>query len=463
MIGHPRSVRVRLTLWYTLALAAILLVFAVGVYFFARDHLLGQIRGQLDRDLAVVTRQAESEPDELEELDQHDTVAPFAVRDGTTILHQTANWERLQFDSMLEKSPSAVMTESRRGADGRWYLVEVGAPAGPGGRYRVAVAQDEEGARRALASLARTLALGYPLALLLAVGGGYLLAGRMLAPVGKMAQKADEITADRLNERLPIENPDDEFGRLATVFNRTLGRLQDSFERLRRFTADASHELRTPLTALRSVGEVALRDRHDAAAYRDAIGSMLEEVDRLTHLVESLLLLTRADSGAARATRETIDVAAVVREVVEHVRALADEKAQTIETDLTAALSVHADRLILRQAVVNLLDNAIKYTPPRGVIRVRAAPTADGNVVLEVSDTGPGIPPEEQTKVFERFYRIDKARARELGGAGLGLAIAKWAVEANGGRIELESEPGRGSTFRIVLPVASSESISART
>jgi heavy metal sensor kinase len=463
MIGRLRSVRVRLTLWYTFALAAILLIFAVGVYVFARNQLFGQIRQQLDRDLAVVTRQAESEPDELEELDQHGTVQFFAVRDGNALLHPTPGWQRLQFGDVFETSLVAGTAGSLRGADGRWYQVGVGAPAGSGGRYRVAVAEDEEGARRALGSMARTLALGYPLALLLAVGGGYLLAGRLLAPVGSMARKADEITADRLNERLPVENPNDEFGRLAAVFNRTLGRLQDSFERLRRFTADASHELRTPLTAMRSVGEVVLRDQHEATAYRDAIGSMLEEVDRLTRLAESLLLLTRADSNAARATRQPLDLAALARDVVEHVRALADEKSQTIDIDLAAAAIVPGDRLILRQALMNLLDNAIKYTPLHGVIRVKVASTSDGDVTLEVRDNGPGIPREEQTKVFERFYRVDKARSRELGGAGLGLAIAKWAVEVNGGRIELDSAIGRGSTFRIVLPAAPTESIGART
>jgi heavy metal sensor kinase len=453
MMDNLRSIRVRLTFWYTTALAAILLVFAAGVYFFVRDRLMDQIHGQLDRDFAVVARQAEDEPDELEELDEHGTVGLFAVRDGSALVHQSTGWPRLQLDTVIEQNLSARMTESRHGADGRWYLLSVGPSMGSGGRYRVAVARDEEGVRRALAGLSRTLALGYPLALLLAVAGGYLLAGRLLAPVGSMARKADEITADRLDERLPIENPDDEFGRLAAVFNRTLGRLQDSFERLRRFTADASHELRTPLTALRSVGEVALRDQHDTAAYRDAIGSMLEEVDRLTHLVESLLLLTRADSGTTCVSCEAFDLAALARDVVEHVRALADEKAQTIETDV-APVIVSGDRQILRQALVNLLDNAIKYTPECGVIHVKVGTTANGSPQAEVADNGPGIPLEEQDKVFERFYRIDKARSREPDGAGLGLAIAKWAVEANGGRVELESDVGTGSVFRILLRAA---------
>ena len=172
--------------------------------------------------------------------------------------------------------------------------------------------------------------MGIPFAVGLAIAGGYFLAGRVLAPVGAMADKAREITAESLAERLPVDNAEDEFGRLATVFNDTLSRLQDAFERLRRFTADASHELRTPLTAMRSVGEVALRNTLDAGAYRDVIGSMLEEVDRLTRLVESLLTLTRANSGKVQLAPEALDLGALAGNVIDQLRVLADEKQQEL-------------------------------------------------------------------------------------------------------------------------------------
>jgi heavy metal sensor kinase len=267
-----------------------------------------------------------------------------------------------------------------------------------------------------------------------------------------MADKAREITADSLNERLPVGNPKDEFGRLATVFNDTLSRLHDSFDRLRRFTADASHELRTPLTAVRSVGEVALQVPLDSGGYRDVIGSMLEEVDRLTRLVDSLLTLTRADSGATRPVREVVELAVLAGNVAEHLRVLAEEKQQSLSVQSAARVEAVCDPAILRLGLMNLLHNAIKYTPYGGAIHIRATATASGQPSIEVQDTGPGIPAAHQERIFERFYRVDSGRARESGGAGLGLAIARWAVAANGGRIELESEESKGSLFRIVLP-----------
>jgi heavy metal sensor kinase len=267
-----------------------------------------------------------------------------------------------------------------------------------------------------------------------------------------MADKARRISADSLGERLPVGNPRDEFGRLATVFNDTLARLHDAFDRLRRFTADASHELRTPLTAMRSVGEIALQAPLDPGKYRDVIGSMLEEVDRLTRLVESLLVLTRADSGAAAPAREVVELAAIASEVTDHLRVLAEEKQQSLSVQTVARVQAVCDPAILRLGLMNLLHNAIKFTPKGGAIRVRAKATASGHPSIEVEDTGPGIPVAHRERIFERFYRADPARARESGGAGLGLAIARWAVAANGGRIELESEESRGSLFRIVLP-----------
>src|SRR5256884_7865960 len=219
-----------------------------------------------------------------------------------------------------------------------------------------------------------------------------------------MAQKAREITAESLAKRLPVDDAQDEFGRLATVFNDTLSRLQDAFERLRRFTADASHELRTPLTAMRSVGEVALRNTLDAVAYRDVIGSMLEEVDRLTRLVESLLILTRADSGKIQPAPEALDLGGLAGNVIDQLRVLADEKQQ--ELTLRAPIRVNAmgDTALVRHALMNLIHNAIKYTPNGGTITVEVNATNSGQAVIEVRDTGPGIPAAHRDHIFDRFY-----------------------------------------------------------
>ena len=201
------------------------------------------------------------------------------------------------------------------------------------------------------------------------------------------------------------------------------------------------------------MGEVALSERREEAEYRRTIGSMLEEVDRLTTLVNALLVLSRADAGHTVLSRQSVDLVSVVSDVVEQLGVLAEEKEQSLTVEGEASVFVVADRALLSRAVVNLVDNAIKYTPEGGRIRVRVN-AQDGSAWIEVSDTGPGIPVEHRARVFERFYRIDKSRSREIGGAGLGLSLARLAVEAHGGRIELDSSDSGGATFRIVLPSA---------
>jgi signal transduction histidine kinase len=254
-----------------------------------------------------------------------------------------------------------------------------------------------------------------------------------------------------LSERLPIENPHDEFGILASIFNSTLSRLQDSFERLRSFTADASHELRTPLTAIRSVGEVALQEQLDAAEYRDCIGSMLEETNRVTRLVDNLLTLTRAERGTANLHLKPLDVTDFLARLVDNYRILAEDKEQHLKQVFEPGVVVEADEDTLRLAVVNLLDNAIKYTQRGGEIVVSLY-GSDTEVRIEVADNGPGISIEHREKIFDRFYRIERSRSSGTGGTGLGLAIALQAVKANGGRIEVVSQETGGSVFRIVLP-----------
>jgi signal transduction histidine kinase len=221
---------------------------------------------------------------------------------------------------------------------------------------------------------------------------------------------------------------------------------------MRRFTSDASHELRTPLTAMRSVGEIGLRGKREPAAYREIIGSMLEEVDRLSLLVDRLLTLSRADMGESMLARDRVNLAELAEEVTAQLDVLAEEKQQSLNVEIVGTSSCIGDRMVLRQALLNLVDNAIKYSPAGGRITVRVSTSAEGTAVLDVSDTGPGIPAEQQQRVFDRFYRVDSSRSREHGGTGLGLSIARWAVEVNGGQLTLENSNGPGATFRISLP-----------
>jgi heavy metal sensor kinase len=314
----------------------------------------------------------------------------------------------------------------------------------------VQVALSEGAIMQDLQQLLYILLLGLPIAVVTAGVGGYVLARRALAPVDRMAERARSITAEHLNDRLPVDNPDDELGRLATVFNETLTRLESSFEQMRRFTTDASHELRTPLTAIRSVGEVGLRGRRDEAAYREIIGSMLEEVDRLALLVDRLLTLSRADTGQAQLSVDMVDIPELAEEIAEQLGVLAEEKNQSIKVQSQVVPRWIGDRVMLRQALLNLVDNAIKYSPVGGSIEILVTQSTEGTLI-DVTDTGPGIPADLRSRVFDRFYRVDKARSRANGGTGLGLAIAKWAVEVNGGRLSLEPTTDVGSRFRITL------------
>lgn len=296
------------------------------------------------------------------------------------------------------------------------------------------------------------LILASPLVLAGTAYAGYQMVGRTLEPVTKMASRAEQINSERLNERLPVETEEDELGHLARVFNAMLSRIQQSFEQLRRFTADASHELRTPLAAIRSIGEVRLQDGATLEEYRDTIGSMLEEVNRLTSIVESLLTLSRADAGQIQMQVSAFPLMALVRETAALLEVLIDDKHLTFTLTGDENVGVQADRLYVRQAVVNILHNAVKFTPVGGSICVRVECRDDSVVELSISDTGPGIPTEELGNLFERFYRVDEARAGENNGAGLGLSVAKWAVQANDGEIGVVSSPGSGATFWIRLP-----------
>ncbi len=424
------SVRARLTLWHAGVLALVICVFSVGILLFVRVRLYRALDEQIDQDLMTIAKVYREETGDLGELAHRMDITLFEVVEGQTVIYRTPGWP-----------PTGAAP----------YRVRATADA----VRRITAARDENALRQTLHALALILASGVPGALALAFGGGYFLAGRVLAPVGAMAETARKITAESLAARLAVENPQDEFGRLASVFNDTLARLQEAFEQLRRFTADASHELRTPLTAVRSVGEVALQRPLTAEGYREVIGSMLEEVDRLTRLVENLLTLTRAESGRIPLTFEAVDLAELATSVSESLRVLAEDKEQILEVDTAGHVSVRCDPALLRQGLINLLYNAIRYTPCEGTVRVSARTTSSGEAAIAVMDTGPGIPAVHRERIFERFYRVDGGRSTDAGGIGLGLAIARWAVEANGGRIEIDSAEGKGSVFRIVLPSAS--------
>jgi heavy metal sensor kinase len=306
---------------------------------------------------------------------------------------------------------------------------------------------------RILAEARDALLVALPLALLLATAGGYLLARQGLRPVAAMRAQAERIGAATLHERLPVAEPDDELGRLAHVFNRLLERLDEAFDQQRRFMADASHELRTPVAVVRGEAEHALAADRAAPELRDALAVVRDEGRRMTRIVDDLFLLARADAGQQPLALAELYLDDLVADCVRAVRSLAAERGVALTHESEADLQLRGDEQLLRRLVLNLLDNAIKYTPPGGRVAV-AARAVDGRYEIRVGDSGPGVPREAQPHLFERFYRAGRTRADDAShtaGAGLGLAIARWIARAHGGDVRLARSDENGSEFVVEL------------
>ncbi len=298
------------------------------------------------------------------------------------------------------------------------------------------------------------MAVLLPVGLVLAGSGGLLLARRALKPVERMTVAAHRISAERLTERVEETGAGDELDRLAKTLNEMLGRLDTAFSQIRQFSADASHELQTPLTILKGELEVALRHSRSPGEYRDTLRSALEEIDRIAQLVEGLLLLARAEAGVLRMDRQPVDLAEVVYEVRRRVETLAASRSIQLRMDTVEPVTIRGDRERLGRLLLNLADNAVKYTEPGGSITLALRRLGD-SAELSVSDTGMGIAPEERERIFQPFYRVVDAHSSFEGGSGLGLSIARSIAVAHGGSVRVESEPGGGSVFRVLLPVDS--------
>ena len=316
----------------------------------------------------------------------------------------------------------------------------------------IRIGLSEEAIFRAVELFAIAAGLMFPVVIGAAALAARRMSRRILAPIQDIAVQAGQITSNRLHEPIPIQGTGDEIDQLATVFNQALTRLDESFRQLRQFTADASHELRTPLAAIRAIGEVGLDRDGSAHEYRELVGSMLEEVNRLTRLVDDLLTISRGDSGSIRLNCSPLRVIDLARDTMSLLEPLADDKEQTFALTGDQTATVEGDPIFLRQALINVVHNAIKYSPRQARIDLCVDCDTPGFVTLSVRDAGPGIEPEHRSRIFDRFYRVDRGRSRDAGGFGLGLAIAQWAVEAHKGAISVSSAPGDGSTFRISLP-----------
>jgi heavy metal sensor kinase len=462
------NLRTRLTVLYASLLAVALLLYAGGVSAFFLHNLRDQLDSSIHRDIETVEGALSAGPGGALQISSREGEADEGELDRGYLLEVWSADGKLLYRSEQLHDQALGPVPTGGAGSGRQAAHSIRLPSGMrlrsisrihhlagGNAVLVRLAVSEEPLWREFWEMVTVLGIGLPATVILVAFTGYLVAARALKPVDSMAQRAAQITAEQLNERLQIVNPNDELGKLGAAFNAALSRLERSFDQLRRFTADASHELRTPLTAIQSVGEVSLRMPGDVSYYRDTIGSMLEETHRLTQLVDSLLTMARADAGRVQLHRADVNLFEVASETVGLLEVLAEEKQQNIQIEGDRSLTVEADRTILRQALVNLIHNAVKYSPPSGDIRIRIRET-ELDTIVEVQDSGPGIPREHRERIFERFYRIDKARTRAGGGAGLGLSIAQWAVGVHGGKIEVECKAGPGSIFRVYLPKSAS-------
>ncbi len=483
------SIRARLTLWFTGILAATLILLGGASYVLLMRGLWQDVDATLEGVAKTVARAADGRQADILPPDMDEVLRRFFGPSFTERFYQfldprgRLDPRRPRFgDEPLHINPKALKdaedgyaTFETVPGNGRFPIRVITFPVAQHGQMVnvLQVGMSLEGLYMARQHFLWTLAALVPLALVLAGTGGWLLARRALRPVDQMTMTTRRIEAEHLAQRLEGAEVDDELGRLARTLNEMLARLEAAFAQVRRFSADASHELKTPLTVLRGEIEVALRNPRDSAEYQRVLTSVLEEVESMTLLVDDLLLLARADAGALRWDVTPVELDRLVEEVAKEGEILGRGKQVQVKIQELEPLVVQGDGPRLKQLLRNLVDNGVKYTPSGGQVMlalraVRGEVQPDLNskfdirhskspdwAEIEVRDTGIGIPSEALPRIFERFYRVDPARSRETGGAGLGLCIAKTIAEAHGGRIEVQSGPGAGSTFTLLLPLRS--------
>ena len=471
------SVRIRLTVWYTAAMAAILILLASVTYFVIRQnvHARGDAQSVELADTFLSTVNAElgesTKPDSLDAgvaaaISEHrfrDVV--FAVFDPQGNLigmsewfpedRRHSEWKRDALVAPLQAALSAQEPFQLVHFAGHTYRFYVRHFTLEQQAATLVVVQSLFHQHEFLETLAGTFAIVIPLTLLIAGIGGYFLARRSLSPVVAMSEQARWIGAENLESRLSVRNPNDELGHLASSFNGLLDRLNASFDRQKRFVADASHELRTPVAILCGETEVALaKEDRTQAEYRETLGILADESRRLKRIVEDLFTLARADAGQYPLSYTDFYLDELAAECAKNVRTLAAAKQITLACEPSGEALIRADESLIRRMLLNLLDNAIKYTQPGGSVSVHVE-DRDGVYELSVADSGSGIPADLHSRIFERFFRVDKARSRKEqdgSGAGLGLSIGAWIASAHSGNLGLTRSGSEGSTFTATLP-----------
>ena len=457
------SIGMRLTLWYLAIFALAQILFGAGMWLILRNNLFDLVDDGLEAQVDDLKNFLQSQPKDRpiakvqEEVNETYTIehpgdylAVYA--DDNQLIYRSAFLQAHQSALVPPDQVKRPIVRSRRidhrpfrflfqklEVNGHVYTVEMGGPA--------------DDAVETLHDFRSYLLMFAPLLLLVAAGGGYWLSRRALSPVDALVRTAREVSGTNLSSRLQKLETGDELQRLSDTLNEMLDRIEVAFQRITQFTADASHELRTPVSLIRTEAELALRRSRGEAEYKESLRHILLEAERTTALIEQLLSMARADSGRETLHFEPVDLRQTLRSVVDGWQQVATIRDLQFSANLNAPdFSVMGDETLLRRLADILLDNALKYTPSPGSVHLSLELQGE-SAVIRVQDSGVGIPEEEQGKIFERFYRVDKARSRAHGGAGLGLAIARWIVTQHGGSIRVESRPGQGATFHVELPM----------
>ena len=488
------SIRTKLSLWY----AAILCVTLIGsggiAYFVSRSTLLDNLDGSLKNEVTWVNafiepkakkvklkRAALQELQELKRTAAQQEEQPEVIDTSagkrteidemwSQIYQHTLLSPRRHYIQILDRNGDLLYrSQSLRGhtinySDIPYQWINVVSTKGPDDqKIRLALTQNDyvkifvayplEPIYELTDSIFYNFLFITPLALLISVIGGWFLAHKSLKPVDELTKTAKEITAQNLSRRLPTLRANDELSRLTEQFNDMISRLQASFTQIQQFSADASHELRTPLTIMRGEIEVALRNQRLSKDTRELLGSINDELIRLSSIVESLMILVKSDTGRLVFNMQPIALDEFIEQIFEETKVLAESKKIKVSLERSQPIRIHGDSIRLKQLFLNLMDNALKYTPPRGRVMLTLL-KEDGDAVVTVKDNGIGIPRKDQIKIFERFYRVDRSEDDEdAGGSGLGLSIAKWITEAHHGTLEVKSRENKGSTFIVRLPM----------
>ena len=460
--------RLRLSLWYGSALALILVAFSTVLYFVTARSLRDALDQSLEETAAAAVRSLE-ERGFLPLIDEEELMSQFPELARIDKFFQIFS----PSGTITIRSPNVKQHElplSRRALEvafnGQTIFESAKYPKEPPLRlisvpiiyrgnllYIVQVGTSMESVDQTLNRLLLVLLVTMPLALAVSLAGGWFLAGRALRPVDAITLAAQRIAAGDLTQRLNVPASADEIGRLAGTFNNMIARLETSFRQIRQFSSDASHELRTPLTVMKGETELALRRPREAGDYTVVLESNLEEIDRMTRIVDELLFLSRADMGEVKTERLPVKLESLLEDIHRQASLLGQEQNIQVVLGLVMPALVLGDELRLRELFLNLVDNAVKYSRPGGTVDISLI-TQGNQAKFIIADQGIGISRDDQERIFDRFFRTDDARTHTKKGTGLGLAICAWIADSHHGRIEVESEPNKGSTFTVLLPLA---------